>query len=416
MPLKLDLNAAAKFAGDFVLAGGRGADLQADGRGGTVEGLQTQDARPVDQSLGPRRVGAQFGGGGFESLHGFIQGDFRGEGDVDEGLRPVAAEIAHGANLTVGDGHQRSPSIAKDGAPQRQMLDTPGNVSKLDCIANRVLVLEDDIKTGDQIADEVLRAKADGDAGEAGEGEGGHRVNAYFFHGREQGDNPNNLAQCAVEDTGEGAGLLFANLRRAALCGGRLDDQPGYYAEKAVDEQRDKEDGYEVENAGQPEFRPVNGKTGHRFFGRESITLDEQRCSSVRGSFGEDGIPCEVGMSDTRRKFIALVAGAGTLAVLGAGGLDGQARQQPQPRPTPPDPTQDPNNPDALPEKSPTKAILEANDKDIKKNIEKLYQLATDLKSEVEKTDSTQVLSLTLVKKAEEIEKLAHDIKTRAKG
>ncbi|MGB2624897.1 MAG: hypothetical protein WA857_10485 [Candidatus Acidiferrum sp.] len=121
-------------------------------------------------------------------------------------------------------------------------------------------------------------------------------------------------------------------------------------------------------------------------------------------------------MSDTRRKFIALVAGAGTLAVLGAGGLDGQERQQPQPRPTPPDPTQDPNNPDALPERSPTKAILEANDKDIKKNIEKLYQLATDLKSEVEKTDSTQVLSLTLVKKAEEIEKLAHDIKTRAKG
>jgi hypothetical protein len=129
-----------------------------------------------------------------------------------------------------------------------------------------------------------------------------------------------------------------------------------------------------------------------------------------------DGIPCEVGMSDTRRKFIALVAAAGTLAVLGAGSLDGQARQQPQPRPTLPDPTQDPNNPYAFPDKSPTKAILEANDKDIKKNIEKLYQLATDLKSEVEKTDSTQVLSLTLVKKAEEIEKLAHDIKTRAKG
>jgi hypothetical protein len=60
--------------------------------------------------------------------------------------------------------------------------------------------------------------------------------------------------------------------------------------------------------------------------------------------------------------------------------------------------------------------MLEANEKDIKKNIDKLYQLATDLKAEVEKTDSSKILSLALVKKAEEIEKLAHDIKTRAKG
>ena len=69
-----------------------------------------------------------------------------------------------------------------------------------------------------------------------------------------------------------------------------------------------------------------------------------------------------------------------------------------------------------LPGKSPTKVLLEANEKDIKKNIEKLYQLATDLKEEIEKTDSSQVLSLAMVKKAEEIEKLAHVIKTRAKG
>jgi len=53
---------------------------------------------------------------------------------------------------------------------------------------------------------------------------------------------------------------------------------------------------------------------------------------------------------------------------------------------------------------------------DIKKKIEKLFELATDLKEQVEKTDSSKVLSLVLVKKAEEIEKLARDIKTKAKG
>ncbi len=68
------------------------------------------------------------------------------------------------------------------------------------------------------------------------------------------------------------------------------------------------------------------------------------------------------------------------------------------------------------PDKPATKAMLEANEKDIKKSVEKLYQLASDLKAEVDKTNSSQVLSLALVKKAEEIEKLAKDIRTRAKG
>jgi hypothetical protein len=59
---------------------------------------------------------------------------------------------------------------------------------------------------------------------------------------------------------------------------------------------------------------------------------------------------------------------------------------------------------------------LEENEKDIKKKVEKLFQLATELKDEVDKTDSAKVLSVGMVKKAEEIEKLAKDIKSRAKG
>ena len=120
-------------------------------------------------------------------------------------------------------------------------------------------------------------------------------------------------------------------------------------------------------------------------------------------------------MFDTRRKFLTLLAGAGTLAVAGSGKLAAQARPQ-QGRPVPPDPIDNTDEVTPPPRKSPTKIMLEANEKDIKKNIEKLYQLASDLKAEVEKTDSSQVLSLTLVKRAEEIEKLAHDIKIRAKG
>lgn len=66
--------------------------------------------------------------------------------------------------------------------------------------------------------------------------------------------------------------------------------------------------------------------------------------------------------------------------------------------------------------KSPNKIRLEENQKDIKKNIEKLFDLASQLKQQVEKTDATTVLSLAMVKKAEEIERLARQIKELAKG
>ena len=82
---------------------------------------------------------------------------------------------------------------------------------------------------------------------------------------------------------------------------------------------------------------------------------------------------------------------------------------------------QDPKNaPDAAAENplapSAEKRMLEENQKDIKKKVDKLYDLASELKAEVDKTDSSKVLSLNLLRKAEEIEKLARDIKNRSKG
>jgi hypothetical protein len=70
----------------------------------------------------------------------------------------------------------------------------------------------------------------------------------------------------------------------------------------------------------------------------------------------------------------------------------------------------------ALPAAASKKALLEQRQKDIKKDIEKLFDLATQLKAEVEKTDATTTLSLAMVRRAEEIEKLARQIKDNAKG
>ena len=118
-------------------------------------------------------------------------------------------------------------------------------------------------------------------------------------------------------------------------------------------------------------------------------------------------------MQESRRSLLrtitGVVAGFATVGSVGRG-------QDPFPKaPTPLHPGEDEPvaNPNA---KSPTKIRLEENQKDIKKDIEKLFDLASQLKQQIEKTDATAVLSLAMVKKAEEIERLARQIKERAKG
>ena len=62
------------------------------------------------------------------------------------------------------------------------------------------------------------------------------------------------------------------------------------------------------------------------------------------------------------------------------------------------------------------KEILKQNKDQIHDDIEKLYVLASELKDEIEKTDSVNVLSLAMVGKAEQVEKLAKQIKNLARG
>lgn len=57
---------------------------------------------------------------------------------------------------------------------------------------------------------------------------------------------------------------------------------------------------------------------------------------------------------------------------------------------------------------------LKADDKDIRKQVALLAQYADELKKEVEKTDSTKVLSVQMLRKTQTIEKLAKHIATLA--
>ena len=115
-------------------------------------------------------------------------------------------------------------------------------------------------------------------------------------------------------------------------------------------------------------------------------------------------------MRESRRKFLTLLlVSSAPLAAIdstyGAPQHPGQGSPKPGQR--------DENGEEP---KFDSKAVLEANQKDIKKSIERLFQLASELKAEVEKTDSVQVLSVAMLKKAEDIEKLAKEIRSRAIG
>jgi hypothetical protein len=121
-------------------------------------------------------------------------------------------------------------------------------------------------------------------------------------------------------------------------------------------------------------------------------------------------------MHTTRRSFVLLgLPGAFCAALASAQSKSSSRSRQggsPQPQGLPPlagSGGDDAPKPDLRP-------ILKERQAEIKKSTLRLYELASQLKKEVEKTDSTDVLSLPLLRKAEEVEKLAKHIQTLARG
>jgi hypothetical protein len=62
------------------------------------------------------------------------------------------------------------------------------------------------------------------------------------------------------------------------------------------------------------------------------------------------------------------------------------------------------------------KKMNRQNQAEIKADVEKLYDLIGELREQVQSSDANSTLSLSVVKKAQQIEKLAKQVKDRAKG
>jgi hypothetical protein len=121
-------------------------------------------------------------------------------------------------------------------------------------------------------------------------------------------------------------------------------------------------------------------------------------------------------MRDSRRGVLVTLFGiAGALAASPL--LDAQRTAAPVPLPSPNAP--DPHNPGGLDGMQATKESTShnpQNQKQIRDDVGKLYDMVTALKKQVDTTDLNSTLPVSVVKQAQQIEKLAKQIKERARG
>jgi hypothetical protein len=124
-------------------------------------------------------------------------------------------------------------------------------------------------------------------------------------------------------------------------------------------------------------------------------------------------------MRKTRRRFLMTLAATASCSMAANSFVFAQQRKEnPFPTPPPSSETQNPAEAGAANStaQSVKRAALQQNEREFRVEVNRLYQLAGELKQEVDKTATTEVFSVKMYKKTEEIEKVAKLLKGKAKG
>jgi hypothetical protein len=126
-------------------------------------------------------------------------------------------------------------------------------------------------------------------------------------------------------------------------------------------------------------------------------------------------------MMETRRVFLAGFAAVGVFTGAAGALFAGTPQKAAPPFPKPPEPAdqQNPAQQDAAGAKdadAAKRAALRQNATEFRAGVEKLYQMAGQLKDDVSNTPTMDVFSVQMYKRTAEIEKLAKQLKARAKG
>lgn len=123
-------------------------------------------------------------------------------------------------------------------------------------------------------------------------------------------------------------------------------------------------------------------------------------------------------MWNTRRNFLATLAAAASWCAVIATPISGQKKRNPFP--TPPQPAENQTPADTQSSKaasdSAKRAAMQQNEKEFRAEVDQLYQLVVELKREVDVTPTTDIFSVSMYKRTEEIEKVVKHLKAKAKG
>jgi len=124
-------------------------------------------------------------------------------------------------------------------------------------------------------------------------------------------------------------------------------------------------------------------------------------------------------MAETRRRFLMTLAVAASCSVATDGSVFAGQRKS-NPFPTPPKAAETQNPAEAAAAKPDSqnakRSALLQNEKAFRTEVALLYQLAAELKQEVDKTATTEIFSVQMYKRTQEIEKVAKQLRARAKG
>lgn len=124
-------------------------------------------------------------------------------------------------------------------------------------------------------------------------------------------------------------------------------------------------------------------------------------------------------MRETRRIFLITLAAVAGCSVASNSSALGQVHST-KPFPSPPQSAETQNPAEAASAKSDPQTskriALQQNEKEFRAGVERLYQLAGELKQEVDKTVTSQIFSVPMYKRTEEIERVAKLLKSKAKG
>ncbi|HXJ05424.1 MAG TPA: hypothetical protein VNH65_10020 [Candidatus Acidoferrum sp.] len=124
-------------------------------------------------------------------------------------------------------------------------------------------------------------------------------------------------------------------------------------------------------------------------------------------------------MSETRRRFLMTLAMAASCSV-GKDGAVFAGQRKNNPFPTPPQAAESPNPAELAAGKQDSqnskRSALLQNEKEFRAEVHRLYQLVGELKQEVDRTVTTEVFSIQMYKRTDEIEKVAKQLKGKAKG